>query len=211
MKKILILSVALFFIGCSVEQRNLNKAKKLVEAYMINNTPSDAEYTPIAYTGLSPFLSCPQLEADYGKIRDVYIQRIEDVLENARKILDETNSMKAYEEEQGKTDILLKELSEKHSELLKDTVKYKFEITSYFIEHKFKSNKYERGYAFAQFLFDKDISRIEKVDFNDENASEVASWVRDSIQKYLYRKDVLTEKEKKKLKKWEDRLEFIMK
>ena len=211
MKKILVLSVALFLIGCSAEQRNLNKAKKLVEAYMINNTPSDAEYTPIAYTELSSFLSCPQLEADYGKIRDVYMQRIEDVLENARKILDETNSMKAYEEEQGKTDILLKELSEKHSELLKDTVKYKFEITSYFIEHKFKSNKYERGYAFAQFLFDKDISRIEKVDFNDEDASEVASWVRDSIQKYLYRKDVLTEKEKKKLKKWEDRLEFIMK
>ena len=60
-------------------------------------------------------------------------------------------------------------------------------------------------------MLNKNLTSVENADFFDHDAVETAKWVKDSINKYLIRKDDLSKKEKKELKKWEDYLEFVMK
>lgn len=208
MKKILILSVALFLIGCSAEQRNLNKAKKLVEAYMINNTPSDAEYSPIAYSGLDSIYSNVERDVAISELGERYDAKRDSLQKIASHLID--TDVKAYikisDEIMGLYDVEREERDAIYAD-----PKYIDEFSGWITSHKFKSQKYDRGYAFGVFMLNKNLTSVENADFFDHDAVETAKWVKDSINKYLIRKDDLSKKEKKELKKWEDYLEFVMK
>ena len=208
MKKIVILSVALFFIGCSVEQRNLDKAKKLIEAYMFNNMPNDAQYAPIAYLPLDSLYGNAERDLVLREIDKRY-EALRDSLEKEANKVRETD-LKHYFELSDMQMATFDQARKERERVYADT-KFKNEFSGWLIMHKYKNSNSEFGYSFACFWMNKDLTIVEDFDSFDEDAREYAKYTKDSINTYLARKDNLTAKEKRRLEKLEQELAFIMK